>query len=182
MDNNKIIITFSGESEAGKDYISNMFKEQLEKNNKKVLKTHYADLLKYICKTFFNWDGKKDEHGRTLLQYIGTDVVRKQNPDYWVNFVNDIINMFQNEWDYVLIPDARFANEIEVLKNNKNYKVFTILVVRPDHKSILTEEQRNHPSEVSLKDYPFDYTIINKGNYTNVVGIIDHIEKRANDK
>ena len=48
---------------------------------------HYADLLKYMCKTFFGWNGEKDEFGRSLLQRVGTDCIRNVEPDYWVDFV-----------------------------------------------------------------------------------------------
>ena len=84
----------------------------MEQDNKRVLICHYADLLKYICKTFFVWDGVKDEKARSLLQRVGTDTIRKQNPDYWVEFISEFLKMFPDEWDYVLIPDARFPNEI----------------------------------------------------------------------
>lgn len=164
MNQNKpTVILLSGKSASGKDYIANIMKEQFEKNGNKVLITHYADLLKYILKTFFNWNGKKDEKGRHLLQYVGTDVIRKQNPNYWVNFINDMITFFSDEWNYILIPDARFPNEIEVIKNNPYVNTLTIRVNRTNYKSKLTEEQQQHPSETSLDDYKFDYIINNSG-------------------
>ena len=164
MNSNKpTVILLSGHSGSGKDFIANIMKTQLEKKDNKVLITHYADLLKYILKTFFNWDGKKNKYGRHLLQYVGTDVVRNQNPDYWVNFVNDMLTFFIKEWDYILIPDARFSNEIEIIKNNSSFNVLTIRVNRNNYKSILTDEQKNHPSETSLDNYKFDYYIDNDG-------------------
>lgn len=47
--NNKIFIT----GNCGKDYTANILKRLMEEDNKKVLICHYADLLKYICKTYF---------------------------------------------------------------------------------------------------------------------------------
>ena len=104
------IITISAKAKNGKDFCASLIKQKLESRGNKVLIAHYADLLKYICKTFFGWDGKKNQEGRTLLQYVGTDVIRQKNPDYWVNFIVSILNLFPNEWDYVLIPDTRFPN------------------------------------------------------------------------
>ena len=100
----------------GKDFIAKEIKSQLEQNGNKVLITHFADLLKYICKSFFDWNGKKDDEGRTLLQYVGTDIIRENNPNYWVKFLVGILEMFYNEWDYVLIPDCRFPNEVDIFK------------------------------------------------------------------
>ena len=157
------VILLSAKSGHGKDYIANIMKQQFEENGNKVLITHYADLLKYILKTFFNWDGKKDEHGRHLLQYVGTDVIRKKIPDYWVNFISEIISLFPNEWDYILIPDARFQNEIEVMQRNSNVNVIAIRINRINYESKLTKEQQQHPSEISLDEYDFDYYITNKG-------------------
>lgn len=157
------VILLSGKSGSGKDFIANIMKQQLEENGNKVLVTHYADLLKYILKTFFNWNGKKDEHGRYLLQHVGTDIIRKQEPNFWVNFLNDVLSLLKDEWDYILIPDARFPNEIEVLKYNSNFNVITMRINRINYESKLTPEQQQHPSETLLDDYEFDYYVTNNG-------------------
>lgn len=156
------IITISAKAQHGKDYTANLLKEELEDIGYSVLICHYADLLKYICKQFFGWDGKKNEEGRTLLQKVGTEGVRKVKPDYWVDFIKDILTFFPYEWDYVIIPDTRFPNEIESLVID-GFNVTTIRVERPNFENNLTEEQRNHASETSLDDYLFDYKIINDG-------------------
>jgi hypothetical protein len=134
-----------------------MLKEIMEQDGKKVLITHYADLLKYECKTFFDWNGIKDDEGRTILQHVGTDVIRKQNPNYWVNFLCEFLSMFQDEWDYVLIPDCRFQNEIT--KMQTWFDTYSLRINRIDFESNLTEDQKNHISETALDDYDFDYVI-----------------------
>ena len=153
------VITISAKAKSGKDFCANLIKQKLESRGNKVLITHYADLLKYICKTFFGWDGKKNMEGRTLLQYVGTDVIRQKNPDYWVNFLIEIFNLFPDEWDYVLIPDTRFPNENDLMK--EYFDVTTVRVTRPNYDNGLTEEQQKHESEIALDDYNFDYRITN---------------------
>ena len=101
------VITISGKAQNGKDTTAGLLKAALEADGYKVLITHYADLLKYICKQFFGWDGQKDDAGRHILQYVGTDIIRQKRPDYWVGFVTSILELFPNEWDYVLIPDSQ---------------------------------------------------------------------------
>ena len=44
------IITISAKARNGKDFCANLIKQKLESRGNKVLITHYADLLKYICK------------------------------------------------------------------------------------------------------------------------------------
>ena len=161
------VICISAKAQHGKDTVANFMKECLEAKEKRVLVTHYADLLKYICKAFFRWDGQKDEKGRTLLQYVGTDVIRKKEPDYWVAFIADMLYFFEDQWDYVLIPDTRFPNEIEYLKN-AGFDVLYIRVIRENFESPLTEEQKKHPSETALDNYEADVMLYNDSTLDNL--------------
>ena len=106
------VILISGKAQHGKDTSAIFMKEALELEGRRVLIAHYGDLVKFICEKYFGWDGKKDEKGRSLLQYVGTDVVRKQKPDFWVNFVCEVLEMFSDQWDRVIIPDCRFPNTV----------------------------------------------------------------------
>lgn len=168
MNNSNIkIFAVSGKAQHGKDTFANILYEELTNKGHRVLLTHYADLLKFICKSLFNWDGEKDEKGRHILQYVGTDVVRKERPDYWVEFVVDMIELFGENWDYVIIPDTRFPNEIDVLRENfKNVK--HIRVIRPNFESTLTDEQKKHPSEIALDDVEADYIVYNEGTLEDI--------------
>lgn len=156
------VICVSGKAGSGKDTAARFMQDELEMHGNRVLIIHYADLLKFMCSTYFDWDGKKDEAGRTLLQYIGTDVVRDRNPNYWTDFVAGFIEMFDDDWDYVIIPDARFQNEVDVMRER-----FGAVHVRVDRGRAstrpMTEAQMEHPSETSLDDYLPDYYITNRG-------------------
>lgn len=156
------ILTISGHAQNGKDTVAGLIRDNLKADGNRVLVTHYADLLKYMCRTFFGWDGNKDENGRHILQYVGTDVIRKQAPDFWVNFIASVLTYFHDNWDWVLIPDSRFPNEIEKLISN-GFDVKHIRVVRPGFVSPLTEEQQKHPSETALDDVKPDFYIYNEG-------------------
>ena len=175
----KKIICISGKAQHGKDTTAAILKTALEHNGNKVLIFHYADLLKYLCKQYFGWNGQKDEAGRTLLQYVGTDVVREKQPDYWVNFAKDFLNLFIDEWDYVLIPDCRFPNEVEVMKSN--FDTMHVRVVRPNFTSPLSDEQKKHPSEVALDDYPYDERVLNKSSMMNLTVDLMYLAKRIDN-
>lgn len=172
------VICISGKAQHGKDTTAGMMKETLESDGYRVLITHYADLLKYICRTFFGWDGVKDDNGRHILQYVGTDIIREKKPDQWVEFVANILTLFPDEWDYVLIPDCRFPNEIEFLKSH-GFDVTHLRIVRPNFKSPLTKEQQNHPSETSLDGVTPDCSIINDSGLRELrMKIVDWLVER----
>ena len=168
------VINISGYARAGKDTASKMLKAALELKGKKVLITHYSGLLKYICYEYTDWDGQKTECGRTLLQYVGTDVIRKWDPNYWVDFVADMLDFFGSfgKWDYVLIPDCRFPNEIERLKE-RDFDVVHLNIVREAFDNGLTSAQQMHESEVALDGVIPDYTITNDGDLMDLRSKID---------
>lgn len=154
------VICISGKAQHGKDTVAKLIAQILEGYGNRVLITHFGDLLKYICKSFFKWDGKKDVKGRSLLQNVGTNNIRAKQPDFWVNFIAQVLSFFPDEWDFVIIPDCRFPNEYEVLKNN-DIDTVLLRVERPGFQSQLTAEQLKHPSETALDDYNYDYKIVN---------------------
>lgn len=180
------VICISGKARHGKDSTASILKTALESKGKKVLITHYGDLVKYVCKTFFDWNGEKDEAGRTLLQYIGTDCIRKKTPSYWVDFVLSILKHFPDTWDYVLIPDCRFPNEIECVKN-AGWNTMHIRVVRSSNGFVspLTEEQQNHISETALDKTMPDCFVLNYGDLDNlrdyVYELAGYLEGSSND-
>ena len=155
------VICISGKAQHGKDTTANLLANLLEDHGYKVRIVHYADLLKYICKTWFDWDGEKDDYGRALLQHVGTDVVRAADPYYWVDFVVSMLKLFPNEWDYVIIPDCRFPNELDTIRAN-DFDMTHVRVIRPNFESPLSMEQQNHPSEIALDNVEPDIIIYNR--------------------
>lgn len=158
------VILISGKAQHGKDTSASMLKKMLEADGFRVLIAHYGDLVKYICTQFFGWDGQKDTAGRRLLQYVGTDLVRARNQNYWTDFLVGALKMFDGEWDYVLIPDCRFPNEIQCMKD-AGFHTTHVRVVRPGFQSPLTPEQQAHPSETALDDVVADYYVSNDGDF-----------------
>lgn len=156
------VIVISGKAGAGKDTLASILCDKLEALDQQVLITHYADLVKFMCKSYFGWDGKKDEYGRHLMQYVGTDIVRKQNPNYWVDYIIGVLKIFEGEWDHVIIPDCRFPNEIDRLKE-AGFEVIHIRILRPGMDSALTEKQQQHISETAMDHVEADYTVWNIG-------------------
>lgn len=166
------IICVSGKAQNGKDSSAGILKDILEKCGYRVLITHYGDLVKYVCKTFFDWDGEKDEAGRSLLQFIGTGRVRAKRPNYWVDFVVSIVQMFPDQWDYVIIPDCRFPNEIDCFEE-AGFDVTHARVIRAPFVSPLTPEQQMHSSETALDGVRADVYLTNFGSLGDLEREID---------
>lgn len=174
--NKPIIITLSGKAQHGKDTSAVFLQKQFEKLGKKCLNIHYADYLKFICKQYYGWNGEKDLIGRTLLQKIGTEKVRTIDKTFWVDTVIRLVTVFGDDYDYVLIADTRFPDEIEKWKTC-GFDVISIHVERLDYDNGLTEEQKRHPSETSLDNYKnWNYIVEAKdieelNNKINIIGL-----------
>ena len=154
------VICISGKAGHGKDTFAECVYSLIESEGKKVLITHYADLLKYVATTFFLWDGNKDEAGRSLLQHLGTEVFRGMSENYWVDFISTCLNASKSLWDFVLIPDCRFPNEVDLLRE-RGFDVIHVHVSRPDFEGNLTSDQSAHSSETSMDSVIPDVYIIN---------------------
>lgn len=159
---NPKIYIICGKARHGKDTIGGFIKEAYK--DKDFLAISYNGAIKEYAKKISGWDGSEETKPRTLLQQLGTDVVRK-NIDYMFftdRLMNDI-KVYSYYFDVLTITDARFKVEIDTPRKMFD-NVIAIKVVRPNFDNGLTEEQKNHPTEVDLDDYEnFDYTIINDG-------------------
>lgn len=156
------IILISGKAEAGKTTAANFLKEELESRGERVAITPYGRLVKDLCSMLYGWDGKKDEAGRQLLQHFGTDVIRAENPDYWVHHITELSGLLYNEFDTFIIDDCRFPNEVEAWDGvakwsdkwvKKHYDIYWLRIIRPRYENHLTPEQRMHASETALDGY-----------------------------
>lgn len=155
------IIGISGKAESGKTTFGEMLKKSFEEKAQRVLMINYADAVKHIARQYYNWNGEKDQYGRSLLQKIGTDMGRNMiDEDIWVIIVELFINLMKDDFDVFIIGDCRFPNEIEYWEDKNNY--YSIRIARENHSSQLTDEQKQHASETSLDDYDsFDFVIQN---------------------
>ena len=174
----KQILTISGYAQHGKDSVANFLKQKLPG---KTLIIHNADYLKFIAKTYLNWDGNKDENSRTMLQQLGTErtKIKLNKPLYWTEKVCDIIEIFQDDFDYFCIPDTRFVSEIRYPQSRFPNFVKTIRVHRLNFDNGLTPEQKFHISERELVDFPHDYSIYSETGLINLEKEVDAFIYRA---
>lgn len=86
---------------------------------------------------------------RHAMQYIGTEVLRKHEPNFHVNSLLQSLDPNKN----FVCDDMRFKNEFSALKLHNCVNVY---IVRPE-----LSEFSNHASETSLLRSDFDYIFLN---------------------
>ena len=124
----------------------------------------FSSYIKMYAKTIANWDGSDATKPRTLLQELGTDVIRKNIDElFFVDRIIGDIKVYSYYLDVITISDARLPIEIDSLKNTFD-KVISINITRPGYESNLDSTEKKHITETALDNYNnFDYEITNDG-------------------
>ncbi len=160
---NPRIFIVGGKAKHGKDTFSAYLKEAYESHGKKVIVTQLAKYIKYYAREMTGWDLSEETKPREFLQQLGTNVIRQKlkKDDLFIKRMIDDIEIFSYFYDAIIISDVRLKKEINDLK--KAYpQLITIHINRPDFDNGLTEEQKNHPTEIDLDDFnDFDIEICN---------------------
>ena len=160
------VIILSAKAMHGKDTFAAMLKEELESKGKRVAITHFAKYIKNILIDFYGAETKdgsyntivKDDFVRTKLQKLGTEIIRQEMkmPMFHVKRICEDIDIVKDDFDYIIVSDCRFTNEVDFTKAYFPRNVIDVRIERENFKSPLTEEQLNHPSETDLDDYEFE--------------------------
>jgi len=118
------------------------------------------------CKTFgVEYHDAGQMTARELLQFFGTNIMRKMYEPVWVNAT---INKIKQEGSLLsIISDIRFPDEANAIKQNGGKLIKLTRSVSKD----------THASETALNDYTdFDFVIENGGDST-VENLIEEIKK-----
>ena len=173
----KIIIGMIGKAGSGKDTVADYIVKKYEYK-----KTSFATPLKIIVSLISGWsydfvDGKEDRQSREtlkhykydmtcreMMQYIGTDLFRKQfNENIWVNTARNYIN---NHSENIIVTDCRFENEINLIKEMGG----KIIIIKRDN----INNVNKHESEKKL-EIDDAYIIENNGTLEELYLNIDKI-------
>ena len=127
----------------------------------------YGDFLKEEVSTMFGFptgwcyseDGKNKiiETGilrgavRELMQWWGTEVRRKNDPDYWVKKMDEWLctDFLRGEHHSCIIDDVRFPNEAELVHKFGG----KLIRVNPYEGWTCEQQFRDHESETALDDW-----------------------------
>ncbi len=162
---NPTIYLIGGKARSGKTTFGNFMKEEFMKNGKKVASLMYAEYIKNYAKDHFGWDGTEENKPRELLQKLGTDIIRKglNKPNFLINRLCEDIEILSYFFDIIIVDDVREKDEI-VIPKLLFQKVISIKITRENRDDLMTEEQRQHPTEVLLDNYnKFNIVVENDG-------------------
>ena len=182
----------AGRMGSGKNYLS----EKLRDQRSNVILLSFAYKLKSMLAKLFDTtvkelDTLKDAHGtihfrrksiilhnhkieisglmRRCMQWLGTDVVRNIDIDYWVKCMINKIRQYEDQDVIICIKDWRFINEYEKLEKQFPEKIIKIWIEGG------RDKEGKHQSEWALQSYPMDHYIENKKHDNN--SLIENIEK-----
>lgn len=178
-----MIIGIAGKMKSGKDTAA----EALV--NIGFTKIAFADHLKSVCMHLFDMthdqvytlEGKETidlRYGRTpreILQFMGTEVVRDNFPNLWVQHMWRACEGIEN----IVIPDVRFDNEAAFVALNEGVMI-EIERPRLQKKGPLAwiKEKIGHRSERGVNRQLLDYIVINDSSISDLhEQILDILEE-----
>lgn len=164
----KIFIA-SGKANSGKDTTCELINNYIKLKGLKSVNLQFSSYIKMYAKIIAGWDGNEDTKSRSLLQELGTDVIRKYiDEDFFINRIIDDIKVYSYYFDVITISDARFPKELDSIKNNFK-DVYKINIKRPNFENNLNDIQRKHVTEVALDNYnDYDYILVNDGSINDL--------------
>lgn len=159
-----VIFIVSGKANAGKDTTCELINNYAKLKELTTVNLQFSSYIKMYAKVISGWNGKEDTKPRSLLQEIGTSIIREKidNMFFIKRIIGDIM-VYSYYCDVITISDARLPEEIDsIYKNFKN--VIRINVKRPNFDNNLNEKEKKHLTETALEGYhDYDYELVNEG-------------------
>lgn len=174
-----IIIGITGKKRSGKDTFADFI---IKNSNGTASKMSFADSLKDEVAQMLNISRARIEDDksffRPLLQWYGTEWRRGNfGSDYWITQLKNRVSMSASK--VVIVPDVRFRNEAELIKQMKG------TLVRVEKEGENSDDR--HASEIDMDGYEPDVLIVAKsGDHETLrlkaAWLIDQLEENETDK
>ena len=156
------VYIIGGKAGCGKNTTANYIRDFYENLGKKVVITEISKYLKIFAYEVKNWDGKRETKPRSFLQEVGTAIRHElYDKDFLINRFLEDLKVYERFVDVVIVADARFPREIDLIKEKCNAVSIEVINEFNDYK--LKGEENNHETETALNNYDkFDYVLHNQ--------------------
>jgi hypothetical protein len=145
-------VGFSGWARSGKDYAAQRLMTKFGGHVMRFSDPLYE--LMYMVQEFVGFDKCKD---RRLLQWLGTDWARRQDPNVWVRLLASRLDVTDPD-ESIYVTDMRFPGEADLLRS----RGFTLVRIERANLPEADAPWRDHPSEHALDDYDgWDHVMTN---------------------
>jgi hypothetical protein len=167
------LIGISGKKQSGKDYVADLF---MKLNGPAGMKHAFATEVKKEVAAALGITVEQIYQNKALyrpiLQWWGTEWRRNNfGDDYWIKKWEAAYRTARKLSKALIIaPDVRFPNEYATIKAHDGLLIRVVPVNQP-----MTAEPDYHPSETSLDNYMFDYTITN--DFTDYAATLEQVKK-----
>lgn len=185
MKENLRVFLISGKARHGKTTTGNMIKEYYKLQNKSSVLTSFGKYIKMYVTEITDWDGNPETKPRTLLQQLGTEVIREKlnRNEFFVQRLDEDMDVYNEYVDVVIIDDVRLPIEMDYYKEKYPDKIICIHINRPNFESDLNSKELRHKTEVGLDNYTdYDYTIINDGTLDDLRVKVEEIMKEVENR
>ncbi len=161
--NPKIFIV-SGKANSGKDTTCELINNYIKLKELTSVNLQFSSYIKMYAKVISGWNGEEDTKPRSLLQEIGTSIIRdKIDNEFFIKRIIGDIKVYSYYCDTITISDARLPEEIDSIYENFD-NVIRINIVRPNFDNNLNSKEKKHRTEIGLDGYNnYDYVITNDG-------------------
>lgn len=112
---------------------------------------------------------------RWALQYIGTEVVRARDEDFWTNYLWTQLEPDVSLHRTIIIDDLRFPNEAASIRRHGG---IIVKVIRKSFKPL----DNTHPSETMVDKIEPDYTFLIDEGIENVAKAVDKFLNQLKEK
>ncbi len=147
-------IAISGRMKSGKTTLAKALDKELYGHHITSFARPIREALKALGIT-------KEQHPdlyRAGAQYIGTDLIRAHDPDWWVNYMDRKVRTDSGIYHGFIIDDMRFENEYDWCKANGFILVRLDISEQMQYNRRAEEGTFNHPSETGL-DHIVDWDV-----------------------
>ncbi len=151
------VFLIAGKAGSGKNEVANLIK----KNLSNTVITSLSKYIKLFALELTDWDGRDFNKPRAFLQNMG-DTLRAIDEDFLVKRMKEDFTVYKKLAMENVVVDLRLRHEIEYFKKIEEIEVITIYVAASSSSRELSDDEKNHLTEIDLDTYnQYDYIIEN---------------------